>query len=152
MYFPRGNGSSKLAIFIRCAVGGHIVEIENRSQVPAYRLRLRSAASLSVSRRAFTTAHKSTAHLFLRVSKIDHSVFAKTVHNHVMASVATKLTPEEFASLLAVGNTPVNGSTPAIPTAHSARLIALGYMVDLQGRLRMTTPGRIRIYAGQLAA
>jgi hypothetical protein len=26
-------------------------------------------------------------------------------------------------------------------------VIALGYMVHLQGRLRMTTPGRIRIYA-----
>jgi hypothetical protein len=30
-------------------------------------------------------------------------------------------------------------------------LIAMGYMADLAGRLRMTTPGRIRIYAGQLA-
>jgi hypothetical protein len=30
-------------------------------------------------------------------------------------------------------------------------LIGLGYMADIQGRLRMTTPGRIRIYAGQLA-
>jgi len=30
-------------------------------------------------------------------------------------------------------------------------LIALGYMVHLEGRLRMTTPGRVRIYAGQLA-
>jgi hypothetical protein len=61
------------------------------------------------------------------------------------------LSPEEFASLLAVGNTPVNGSPPAIPGAHSARLIALGYMVDLHGRLRMTTPGRYRMYAAQLA-
>jgi hypothetical protein len=38
-----------------------------------------------------------------------------------------------------------------IPAAHSQRLIALGYMVFLAGRLRMTTPGRVRIYAGQLA-
>jgi hypothetical protein len=68
-----------------------------------------------------------------------------------MASEATTLTREEFASLLAVGNTPVNGSAPAIPAAHSARLIALGYMVDLAGRLRMTTPGRYRMFAGQLA-
>jgi len=26
-----------------------------------------------------------------------------------------------------------------------------GYMVDVAGRLRMTTPGRVQIYAGQLA-
>jgi hypothetical protein len=60
-----------------------------------------------------------------------------------------KLTREEFASLLTVGNAPVHGSAPAIPAEH--RLIALGYMVHLEGRLRMTTPGRVRIYAGQLA-
>ena len=68
-----------------------------------------------------------------------------------MTSEAKMLTPEEFASLLAVGNTSVNSRAPLVPAAHSARLIALGYMVDLDGRLRMTTPGRIRIYAGQLA-
>lgn len=71
-----------------------------------------------------------------------------------MVSKATVLTNEEFASLLTVGNAPVHGPAPVIPAAHSARLIALGYMVDmvdLAGRLRMTTPGRIRIYAGQLA-
>jgi hypothetical protein len=62
---------------------------------------------------------------------------------------AAMLTPDEFASLLAIGNTPVNGTVPVIPSEHSARLIAMGYMVDLAGRLRMTTPGRVRIYAGQ---
>jgi hypothetical protein len=62
-----------------------------------------------------------------------------------------KLTHEEFASLLTVGNATVRRSVPAIPAEHSARLIALGYMVYLEGRLRMTTPGRIRIYAGNLA-
>jgi hypothetical protein len=62
-----------------------------------------------------------------------------------------KLTREEFASLLTVGNATVRSSAPEIPDEHSARLIALGYMVHLQGRLRMTTPGRVRIYAGQLA-
>jgi hypothetical protein len=67
-----------------------------------------------------------------------------------MASEPTTLTHEEFASLLTVGNVPVNGSAPAIPPEHSARLIALGYMADIAGRLRMTTPGRFRIYAGQL--
>jgi hypothetical protein len=51
-----------------------------------------------------------------------------------------KLTREEFASLLTVGNATVRSSAPAIPAEHSARLIALGYMVHLQGRLRMTTP------------
>ena len=68
-----------------------------------------------------------------------------------MATQPTTLTPEEFVSLLAIGNMPVHGPAPAIPAAHSARLIALGYMVDLAGRLRMTTPGRFRIYAGQIA-
>jgi hypothetical protein len=61
------------------------------------------------------------------------------------------LTDEEFASLLAAGNTPVQGLAPTIPVSHSARLIAMGYMADIAGRLRMTTPGRFRIYAGQLA-
>ena len=59
----------------------------------------------------------------------------------------TLLTRDEFASLLAVGNTPPNGSVPSIPPAHRVRLIGLGYMVDLAGRLRMTTPGRHRIAA-----
>ena len=66
-----------------------------------------------------------------------------------MASEA--LTPEEFASLLTVGNAHVNSPAPLVPAAHCARLIEMGYMVNLAGRLRMTTPGRIRIYAGQLA-
>jgi hypothetical protein len=69
-----------------------------------------------------------------------------------MASAAKTLTHEEFASLLTVGNTSAVTDPPAvIPADHRDRLIALGYMTDLAGRLRMTTPGRIRIYAGQLA-
>ncbi len=68
-----------------------------------------------------------------------------------MASEAQMLTREEFASLLIVGNAHANSSAPAIPPEHSARLIALGYMSDIAGRLRMTTPGRIRLFAGQLA-
>jgi hypothetical protein len=68
-----------------------------------------------------------------------------------MASKTTTLTDEEYASLLTVGNAPVHGPTPAIPAAHSTRLIALGYMADIAGRLRMTTPGRFRIYVGQIA-
>jgi hypothetical protein len=62
-------------------------------------------------------------------------------------AVGKELTIEEFASLFAVGNTRVNGPAPAIPAEHSARLIALGYMVDIGGKLRLTTPGRIRIAA-----
>ena len=68
-----------------------------------------------------------------------------------MALKAKKLSLEEFASLLTVGNTRVNCPAPLISSEHSARLIALGYMVDLTGRLRMTTTGRFRIYAGLLA-
>jgi hypothetical protein len=67
-------------------------------------------------------------------------------------TVPNELTPEQFASLLTAGNTSVNGPAPLVPAAHSALLITLGYMVDIHGRLRMTTPGRIRIYAGQLAS
>ena len=70
-----------------------------------------------------------------------------------MASEAKLLTPEEFASLLLVGCTPaINGPPAVIPSEHSTRLIALGYMADIAGRLRMTTPGRIRIAAGPIAS
>jgi hypothetical protein len=68
-----------------------------------------------------------------------------------MAREAKLLTPEEFASLLLVGCTPaINGPPAVIPSEHSTRLIALGYMADIAGRLRMTTPGRIRIAAGPI--
>ena len=62
-----------------------------------------------------------------------------------------ELTFREFASLLAVGNAGIYGPAPAIPAEHSARLIALGYIADLEGRLRMTSPGRARIAAGLAA-
>jgi hypothetical protein len=66
-----------------------------------------------------------------------------------MAAKSKILTREEFASLLIVGNTSAVTAPPAvIPVEHSARLIALGCIVDLAGRLRMTTPGRQRIMAG----
>jgi hypothetical protein len=69
-----------------------------------------------------------------------------------MALETEMLTPEEFASLLRVADLSAFRNAPAvIPADHSDRLIALGYMVDLEGRLRMTTHGRVRIYAGQLA-
>jgi hypothetical protein len=58
------------------------------------------------------------------------------------------LTGEEFASLLLVGNTNAVTKAPAvIPAAHSGRLIALGYLVDLKGRLRLTTRGRMKLAA-----
>jgi hypothetical protein len=66
-----------------------------------------------------------------------------------MASKAKILTREEFTSLLTVGNTSAVSDPPAvIPAEHSARLIALGYMADMAGRLRMTTTGRARIAKG----
>jgi len=68
-----------------------------------------------------------------------------------MTAIAQMLTAEEFASLLTVGNAPANSPVTAIPADHSARLMALGYLVDRAGQLCMTTQGRIRIYAGQLA-
>jgi hypothetical protein len=77
---------------------------------------------------------------------------AKAVHGDAMISEdVTMLTSEEFASLLTIGNARLNSPAPAIPAEHSVRLIALGYVADLSGRLRMTTRGRMRIYAGQLA-
>jgi hypothetical protein len=66
-----------------------------------------------------------------------------------MAPKAKILTREEFASLLTVGNTCAVLEPPAaIPADHSASLIRLGYMVNLSGRLRMTSLGRSRIKAG----
>jgi hypothetical protein len=66
----------------------------------------------------------------------------------MVASKSKMLTGEEFASLLTVGITSAHEPPAAIPAEHSARLIGLGYMADLGGRLRMTTPGRRRIAAG----
>ena len=61
----------------------------------------------------------------------------------MMASESEPLTPEEFASLLKVGNTcVVREPSAVIPAQRSARLIELGY------RLRMTTAGRLRMGAG----
>ena len=65
-----------------------------------------------------------------------------------MARTSKKLTREEFASLLKVANTNAVLQPPAVILAeHSTRLIALGYMADLAGRLRMTTTGRHRVAA-----
>ena len=39
---------------------------------------------------------------------------------------------------------------PVIPADHNAKLIALGSMADLAGRLRMTTQGKVRIAAAPI--
>ena len=66
-----------------------------------------------------------------------------------MVAESKTLTREEFASLLKVGNTSAVNDPPAnIPFEHKVRLIMLGYMADVSGRLRMTTPGRSRMAAG----
>ena len=60
------------------------------------------------------------------------------------------LTDEEFASLLLVATPSTYGSLTRIPPEHSIRLIELGYIADIQGRLRMTMLGRNRLAAGLL--
>ena len=61
---------------------------------------------------------------------------------------STRLRKSELASLFRVGHLPVvNTPPPDIPTEHQARLIALGYIVNLLGRLRMTSLGRALLAA-----
>src|SRR5258706_10353544 len=84
--------------------------------------------------------------LFAALSRIDHATRTGRGHIRLMVPKSKMLTREEFASLLTVANTSAVLEPPAvIPPEHSARLIALGYMADLSGRLRMTTAGRARI-------
>jgi hypothetical protein len=67
-----------------------------------------------------------------------------------MALTSKKLTRQELASLLTVGNTCAVLKPPAvIPAEHGLRLIELGYMVYLAGRLRMTATGRYRIVSAE---
>jgi hypothetical protein len=61
------------------------------------------------------------------------------------------LTDAEFASLVLIGTPSTYGSPALIPPEHRTRLIGLGYIADIQGRLRMTTPGRIRLADGIIA-
>jgi hypothetical protein len=69
-----------------------------------------------------------------------------------MASKSKPLTPEELASLLKVANRSAVLEPPAIiPSEHCARLIGLGYMANISGRLRMTTTGRRQAAANQTA-
>jgi hypothetical protein len=67
---------------------------------------------------------------------------------YVRMMAPKKLTHEEFASLLKIGNSSVKNPPATIPVEHSAKLIALGYMVDFEGRLWMTTPGKHQIAVG----
>jgi len=86
------------------------------------------------------------APLFADLIKIDHAAFAEPGHIPMMASKSKKLNQAELAPLLKVANTSAVLEPPAaIPDVHSARLIALGYMAYLEGRLRMTSAGRYRI-------
>jgi hypothetical protein len=83
------------------------------------------------------------------LSKFEHVPMHERGHSRVMASESEPLTPEEFACLVTVANTCAVLEPPAIiPAEHSARLIELGYVANLLGRLRMTTPGRLRMAAG----
>jgi hypothetical protein len=93
-----------------------------------------------------TTRPPTEAPLFADLVKIDHAAITERSHSLMMATTSRKLTREEFASLLKVANTSAVLQPPAvIPAEHSVQLIGLGYMVDLSGRLRMTTTGRHRI-------
>jgi hypothetical protein len=125
--------------------------------------RVDQTISPSSSARGTSTATESTigtsaakrkrppteAALFVDLSRIDRVAIAELGHIQMMVTRPEILTHEEFTSLLTVGNTSAVSDPPAvIPAEHSARLIALGYMADLAGRFRMTTPGRQRIAAG----
>jgi hypothetical protein len=63
----------------------------------------------------------------------------------IMDSKLQTLTREEFASLLSVGNM----CAASIPFEHELRLIMLGYITDLDGRLCVTTSGKARIAAAE---
>lgn len=61
----------------------------------------------------------------------------------------SEITREEFISLNKVGVAyAASAPSAVIPANHSLRLIALSYIVDTNGRFRMTAPGRARIAAG----
>jgi hypothetical protein len=84
-----------------------------------------------------------------RISANSHHGYGRKKLMLALLAVGKELTLKEFASLLAVGAARANGPAPVIPGEHSRRLLALGYMADLEGNLCMTTPGRIRLAAGQ---
>ena len=83
------------------------------------------------------------------LSKIDHAPITEDDHTRMMVWRSKTLTRDEFMSLLVVGSpTSITDPPPRIPVEHSVRLIALEFITDLSGSLRMTTPGRSRIAAG----
>jgi hypothetical protein len=55
------------------------------------------------------------------------------------------LTRDQFISLLMVGDVTPGGLAPIIPIDHETLLVRLGYVVNSQGRLRITTHGRLRL-------
>jgi hypothetical protein len=87
---------------------------------------------------------------FADLSTIDHGSITGTGHIRMMDSKSKPLiTREEFGSLLVIGNPSAITDLPSvIPAQHRARLIALGLIADLSGRLQTTTLGRSRIAAG----
>lgn len=86
--------------------------------------------------------------IFASVINIEHMALPKEGYNPPIKSDSNLLTNERFSSLVLVGNNLPARPPALVPAEHSARLIALGYMSDFAGRLRMTTPGRHRIAAG----
>ena len=72
---------------------------------------------------------------------------ASEAHNiRTMAYDAPEfLTRDQFISLLMVGDVTPNGLAPIIPIDHETLLVRLGYVVNLEGRLRITTHGRQRL-------
>ena len=81
---------------------------------------------LIIAKRLLCNEGGARAAIFAYLSNIDHADCPKQSMLRVMTLEATKLTREEFASLLTVGNAHVRSPAPAIPAEHSARLIALG--------------------------
>jgi len=55
------------------------------------------------------------------------------------------LNSDQFISLLMVGDVTPTGRAATIPIDHETLLVRLGYVVNLQGRLRITTHGRLRL-------
>jgi hypothetical protein len=55
------------------------------------------------------------------------------------------LTRNQFISLLMVGDVTPTRLAPIIPIDHETLLVRLGDVVNLQGRLRITTHGRQRL-------
>jgi hypothetical protein len=74
---------------------------------------------------------------------------ASARHAHIIHSMPYDapefLTRDQFISLLMVGDVTPTGLAPIIPIDHETLLVRLGYVVNLQGRLRITTHGRLRL-------